>query len=426
MKKLFYLLLVFLFANCSDKINHAEVVTHELNRLLEQKDYFALNESFKANKDVLSPQWNGYFQVFIHKAFGEMDEATSLIDRLLGGHRAELADSLALKLLDIKAANHVSQYNYAKAGAVYADMLTEYGHMLDSLDKVNIENLQLLFNTLANVGRQKKTQASEVVIPGERNAFNHLLFPVRIHGVNEAFIFDTGANFSTITRSQAEKMNLQLFEQGLDVGSSTKIRVQSTLAVADSLYFGEILFEHVVFLVMPDEQLTFPELNYSIKGILGFPVIHQLGEIHLYRNGTIKVPFQGAKRPFKNMALDGLNPVVRAFSEKDTLLFTLDTGARASELSRKFYEEHRDFIHASGRRERNQRGGVGGMTEVEEYILSRFPLRVGTREAVLEDIPVTLEEYGFNRYFDGNLGQDFMGRFNALILNFETMYIDFE
>jgi hypothetical protein len=74
----------------------------------------------------------------------------------------------------------------------------------------------------------------------------------------------------------------------------------------------------------------------------------------------------------------------------------------------------------------NKRGGAGGQTTVEEYIIKDFPLRIGSKKTVLEQIPVALEEYGFNRYFDGNLGQDVFTQFNTLIINFKYMYGDFQ
>jgi hypothetical protein len=35
---------------------------------------------------------------------------------------------------------------------------------------------------------------------------------------------------------------------------------------------GKIVVENVVFLVFPDDQLSFPQIGYKISGILGYPV----------------------------------------------------------------------------------------------------------------------------------------------------------
>jgi hypothetical protein len=218
---------------------------------------------------------------------------------------------------------------------------------------------------------------------------------------------------------------LKIFEQSVDIGSSTQKEIQSKLAVADSLCVGDILFENVLFIVMPDDQLTFPQINYVIKGIIGFPVIHQLGEMHLKKDGNIFIPKTASKKTEENMFFEGLNPVVKVASEIDTLLFTFDTGAGYTELSFKYFNDHKTDVEKKGEMQTNERGGAGGKVAVKEYILSNFPLQIGKNKTSLDKIPVTLEEYGFNKYFDGNLGQDVFLKFNTLIINFENMYIDF-
>jgi hypothetical protein len=103
-------------------------------------------------------------------------------------------------------------------------------------------------------------------------------------------------------------MQLKLIDQSVAIASSTQNVVQSKLAVADSLFIGDILFENVVFIVMPDAQLTFPEINYAIKGIIGFPVMDQMGEVHLLKNGNIFIPKEVAKKQEQNMFFEGLKP----------------------------------------------------------------------------------------------------------------------
>lgn len=420
------ILVTLVLFGCSPMSIDPVAIDAELEQLLNHKDYFLLDEVLAAKKNMLAPERSLYFRVFIEKAFGKREESTILIDSLLRHFRQKIPDSVVVDLLDVKASNHIYTYQYKMASEIYQTILTEFPTLIDSANRANYENVHALVETISEVGAQMMHLGKDGTIPLQRNPFNHLLSPVTINNVSEDFIFDTGANFSTIALSQAKRMNLKLFDQSIEVGSSTKTTIQSTMAVADSLYFGDILYENVVFIVMPDEQLTFPEISYVIKGIIGFPVIHQLGEIHLYNNGTLKVPAVRTKKTFRNMALEGLNPVVRTYSKNDTLLFTFDTGASHSELSMNYFKAHKAEVQARGTRVTNQRGGAGGRSAVDEYLLLNFPLKVGSEEAVFDTIPVTLEDYSFNTYFDGNLGQDFTGRFKTVMLNFEDMFIDFE
>ena len=427
MKKIQIVIFLILttFVSCTKKTTN-KIVEDKLNLLLEQKNYFQLQDELFKNLDELSEDRILYYNAFINKAFGQRKKSNQEIETLLNKHKQTLNDSLTVKLLDVQASNYIFLYEYKKATKIFDEILTTYKKVLDSADLENYKNTKNLFGTFSDVNPQKMHKGKDVTLKSYRNKFNHLMIPVKVDSINEDFIFDTGANLSTISETQAKKMKLKLFEQTVDIGSSTQKEVQSKLALADSLYVGDILFENVLFIVMPDSQLTFPQINYAIKGIIGFPVINQLGEVHINKDGKIFIPGVASKKREKNMFFEGLNPVVRLFSKNDTLLFTFDTGAKNSELSFKYYNEHKADVEKKGIAQTNERGGVGGKVKVKEYMLSNFQIQIGQSKTSLDKIPVTLEEYGFNKYFDGNLGQDVFLKFNTLIINFENMNIDFK
>ncbi len=49
----------------------------------------------------------------------------------------------------------------------------------------------------------------------------------------------------------AKKLGLKVIKTGTNVESSTSQKIEANIAIADSIYIGDILFENVVFLVMP-------------------------------------------------------------------------------------------------------------------------------------------------------------------------------
>ena len=68
---------------------------------------------------------------------------------------------------------------------------------------------------------------------------------------------------SVVSEKFAAMMGLKIFESNINVGTATHIDVVTKLAVADSFYVGGILFKNVVFLVTPDNQMTYPSINYT-------------------------------------------------------------------------------------------------------------------------------------------------------------------
>lgn len=91
------------------------------------------------------------------------------------------------------------------------------------------------------------------------------------------WIFDSGANYSTVTESEARRMGLAVRDV---LGYSRDFfgaKHPTRLAVAGELRFGSARLHNVIFLVLADQSLFVPPLKYQIHGILGLPVMRSLG-----------------------------------------------------------------------------------------------------------------------------------------------------
>jgi predicted aspartyl protease len=316
-------------------------------------------------------------------------------------------------------------YQYKQAAAACSDILSSYGEQLDSTKIKAYQNTHDLFTALSDVPSQTMRTTKDETIAAHRNKFNHLMVPVKTHSIAADFIFDSGAGLSTISESYAKKMNLRTVEGSVSVGSATTINVTSKLAVADSLFVGGIEFRNVVFLVLPDEKLSIPQVGLVINGIIGFPVMYQMGEIHMHKDGTIFVPRVPQDRHLNNLLLDNQVPIIAANSDNDTLLFNMDTGAKTTEFSKKYYDIHKASVEKNGRKMTRHFGGAGGITKLEIYELPAVTLTIGTQRAHLKKVPVMLSDHKFTKNTDGNLGQDVITQFNEMVLNFKYMYVDF-
>lgn len=425
MKHLSVFLLGFLMLvgiACSN--NNDEVLAQKMAGLLENNNYFGLRDVLTIAELQLPKDKYLYYKTLCDNAFFNSEDSNKSADLLLMQYGSTLDDTTIVKLLDVKSSNYIREYQYAEATDLLQTIVEQYASTLDSTDVADYQNSIQLYGSLASVKPQRIHKQCDVLIPSYQNEFAHLIVPVRCGGKADGFIFDTGANISTITYGVATDMGLSFIEANISVGSSTDIRTQAQLAVADSIEVGGILFENVVFLVMPDELLTFPSIGYEIHGIIGLPVISQMEEIRMNSDGTIFTPFEVVDKGIQNMYLDGQNPVVQLLHENDTLLFFLDTGANTSELSVKYYNAHEEDIKSKGTLRNTQRGGAGGMVNVEEYVLSHFSYTIGTNSSELPEISVQTNSRNLD--YDGTIGQDIFGQFDKLILNFKFMYLDFE
>lgn len=418
---------ILFIAACSNLSKNNQAVDDYLLKLLENNEYFKLSEELLIEQKQLADERLLYYKMHCANVFDNGKESNEYADILLTKYKELLHDTIIVEILEVKSNNYIRNYQYKEAANMYHTILAQYGNILDSIKTDEYHNEQRLNRTLESVKPQHIHLQNDAEIPACRNKFRHLMVPVKCGSKTDEFIFDTGAGLSTIALSYATKMNLTIYESNIDVWSSTDITISSKLAVADTLYVGGIMFENVVFLVMPDDQLSFPSVNYEIHGIIGFPVIHQMGEIRMSKDGTIKIPKEPQNKKLNNMYLNGLKPIVKVISENDTLLFILDTGASSSELYKNYYERHKSNIQASGELKIAKRGGAGGIVDVQEYELQNFPYKIGSKSNVLPKISVVISEStSNNKGTDGNLGQDVISQFNEMILNFKYMYIDFD
>jgi hypothetical protein len=386
----------------------------EVLRLVSSRDYFALRERVepRAAEAGLPAR---FARAMVLRAFNDPAGATAVIDSLL--FEGVLPDSVASALAESRLANHLRLFDYP-AGLAAADELLRDTTGLGPGDLHDIRNLRRLFAALRWVPPQR------VEIRGPSTlALDEGRIPVQVGDSLRSYVFDTGANLSTLMRSEAVALGLRILPAGIDVGTSTDQRVVADLAVAERLRIGRIDFSNVVFLVLDDALLTFPG-DYRIPGIIGFPVIEGMVEVHSTAAGEIFVPEVAGERTERNLALHELTPLIRASWGETPLLCRLDTGADVTSLYEPAYRKLRDRIEGEAELTAHRWGGAGGIREMQVFMLPRLELALGDTVAVVDSIPVlptSIARTDAENYLDCNLGQDVLRAFSRFVLNFRDM-----
>ena len=401
-------------------------VERQLIQMLDNKDFFRLETRLGKERSQLSKGIVMYLDAHLQNAFNQTEQSLQTIDILLNRYKKSLNDTLLLSLYQLKFDNLLKQCRYGEAVEALKISIDTYGHANDSVDAENTQDAYNVFEPLKDFPPQKMHMTTDVTIPISRNQFGNVIMRVSCGGQSEDFVFDTGATLSVMSESSARKLKIRVLESSSKVGNSVGSKVQTKVGIADSLWIGDLLVENIAFLVLADDVFAFPEVNYVIHGIIGFPVMYQMKEIRICKDESITVPIHPTKCEIHNMVLDGFSPVIRAETESDTLLFKMDTGAAMSELSKKYFMAHQNEVIEKGTKKVVKRGGAGAVIEPEIYELENFWMKIGGYELILSSLSVETEEYSFSKKYDGNLGVDALMHFNQLFLNFENMYLTFE
>jgi hypothetical protein len=392
-------------------------------RLYKTKNFFALRDAIPKTKYTNGWQ-KKYLESLSGNVFSDFKNSNTLISGLLKDHSKEIPDSLKAELYMAKSNNHVNLYEYKDA--LECDLLVtkNYSAYLEDDEKEDIPDDINLWSALKDAEPQTIIKQGEVTIPVKKDIANLWNIPVTINDENTDFIFDTGANFSVIVESLAKKFGLKLIDTKMKVGSITGAKVDCKVAVCPSMKIKDITINNAVFLVLPDDALSFG--FYKIKGIVGNPVIRSFEEIRIVFDTSIIVSAAPSKSSVQNLAFHGFTPVIQMFRGTDTLIFTFDSGAMATMLYRPYFDAYKNEIEDKLKLVDITIGGAGGMKTIKGYYIPSLELTTNGKTGKLSNTSL-LSEFSKNKdkFFYGNLGQDYFENFKEMTINFKEMFIEF-
>ncbi len=416
-----FLLVYCILAGCNSPSGDKELFKQILESARE-KDFFSAQERLLSEGNRLSEAERHVLNAITANAFNDINSSESSIELLMKDYRDELPDSISRILLDLVQDNASKRYDYKRAKEAVNRIVQNYGKHLSSEKMKDYQNSLKLWTILQDEPPQEVV-LSDVDIEMIQDVAGLRNLPIHVAEDTVNFIFDTGANLSTVTRSTALKAGMTILSDSIEVGAITGESVYAQMAVCKEFLLDRIIVRNAVFIVLDDEQLAFPQINYQINGIIGFPVIEALGEIQITKDGWFRVHERaGSDHQEKNLALDQLTPVIRI----DGKHYNFDTGADHTMLFKRFFDEHKDEIESTSTLSEINFGGAGGLTTQQGYHID-LPLTINGQKIELSDVPVLTEETrGKWRDIYGNIGQDLIKKFDMMTINFRAMYIRFD
>jgi predicted aspartyl protease len=423
-KYLYITVLTAFFMNIIPGNLFSQDMFNKLTGMYEKKEFFKMYELSK--NSGLEGWQRSYINAVSTSLFSRPGESNSLIDDLISIHSGSMTDSLLLNLYEIRLHNMVNLGKYKEAMEITDLVLSKYSSLIDSTEKDEMENSAVIWKAAMDVPPQSVEFKDNTTVSAKRDMAGLMNIPLSLNGVDADFVFDTGANFSVITRSYAIKHKVKILDGKIKVGGMTGNKMDSELGVAETLQIGNMVFHNVILLVMPDEVLSFAGGLYKINGIIGFPVIREMREIH-FKGEEIFVPKTASKKDFKNLVLNGFMPVINVINGNDSLAFSFDTGAKKTILFTPYYEKYKGSIDSKYEPEEIEVGGAGESKKVQGFIIDKIILKIADSKAEINEVRLAKEKLlDDSKYFYGNLGQDFFNQFDEMILNFESMYVEFK
>ena len=244
-----------------------------------------------------------------------------------------------------------------------------------------------------------------------------------VNGHTLEAVLDTGASYSTIAESEARDLGIRTLPETVMIGSAAG-EVSARLGIAERLEFAGARFENVAFIVLPDEALTFAGGLYSIKSIVGLPVLLRLGRLEFTfardRGALSYRSAPGVVSDTPNLLLDGLQPLVQVRANNENLRLLFDTGARSTFLFRSALAGT-SLVDGAERRAATMVGAGGSTRDSEAFRIERLSIEIGGRNVALEGVSVLGESRGARQ---GILGQDVLLSGSGYVVDFDTMRVE--
>jgi tetratricopeptide (TPR) repeat protein len=248
--------------------------------------------------------------------------------------------------------------------------------------------------------------------------------PISINRVQATYWFDTGANYSILSESDAKRFGLAVRAVSTKIGVSTGARVDSRVAVAPELSIGSTRLRHVAFLVFPDDQPPFNEGTPGSRGLIGIPVLLGFQRFVWGADRKFEIGSKSLSKhvPHADLCFDGNTPVTQIQFGNRSLAFILDTGATNTDLYPPFAAEFPDLIRTSARTNSYKTEGVGSAKYMDAATLASLHFSIGGFPVVLSPANALLTHTNeASKFFEGNLGIDLLQQAHKTIFDFKAM-----
>ncbi|HMS34887.1 MAG TPA: hypothetical protein PKC91_12460, partial [Ignavibacteria bacterium] len=199
--KAFIILICLIPVETYSQQNSADV--NYLNSLYNEKQFFKLKKQVNEMKDLLNDRQMLYYNSLIDNAFNEPAASNEGIDKLLKQNSVDLTDSMKLNLYNCRVINSVNLFDYSDSFEAVEILLTQFRSMIEENELKDYENSAQIFKSGFTLAPQTVAISGDTKIKSRKDIAGLVNIKAEVNGMEEEFIFDTGANFSTITESYA-------------------------------------------------------------------------------------------------------------------------------------------------------------------------------------------------------------------------------
>lgn len=424
MKRVSIFLMAIILISCSGLKRSVltERQLEELQTACEKKHYFDLRDVLQ-QYDGHSSVMLAYYRGVTDNKFNRLESSIKHLKTFIQYANAKKDADKLINCWETLGDDYSKLFRYKAAAETYHTILNQFEDRLGPERKRDLENYVRIYTALQDI----PPQTAVIQADTEIKLIDEGYIPVRINNVDLRLGLDTGANYSFIMRTLAEKVSMRIIDVNVDVQNVAGQFVLADIGVAAEMKIGHAEIQNVIFFVFDDRDLYFEQADYQIIGALGFPAVCSLKEVTFFHMNALSIPMESHTSRFQNLCYDDLTPVISGFYQGKRYAFCLDTGAGRSVLYLPFYRAYKEQLKAQYPLRLNRQQGLGGFRDIPAHLMNNAVLSFAGKDAVFFDLPVLTDvTTDDSQYFYGNIGRDLLNQFDTMTMNFSSMFVQFE
>ncbi|MDR3056857.1 MAG: aspartyl protease family protein [Prevotella sp.] len=402
-----------------------------IGTLINNTDYFELDRQYPLVKDSLHPALKYLGKALLEDAFSDPADAVETVGYIVQNLQAELGFENILGMIALQSNNLLKLGRYTEAANTLSGLLGQP----DVITYAQPQTISALRELNKKAQILKNYPKSEIIRPDKdctipilKDTINQIRIDVEINGKKSPFIFDTGADSQGFVSMDFAKENgIRIIGDSILTGGVTH-SAYTKIGFVDSLKIGDIVYKNISFLVADKAEITYKDSVIGrVSAVLGRYFMDQIGEFHIYpKERKIVFPAKESDVPLtgRNLVLLNGQPYIEATADNKKLQFHFDTGGGII-LSAKYYNENKQQVESTGKKDSIGIGGFGGAKRIPSYKIPEFTLSIANTHCILPNVTVLTEPLMIGER-DGTLGTDFINKFDKVIFNFRKMFFKIE
>ena len=377
------------------------------------------------NAGRLTPQQKQLYRGILANRDNKPEESIKLLQPLLDKIKSDEHPPEEKMLRKALAEDYLRTGDWTAANQAYLELDYRLGGSMTPEERNEIELPVKLLPLAIHNPPMTVESAGPFTLPYDRDFLGLADVPVFVDAESHDWMMDPTAPFNLICRSTAKSVGLKISEASATVHTITGRPIQVHMTVIPRFTIGTVTLRNVTAFVFDDADYYFPQSQYWVRGVLGYPAVSALGSVTVVTQTRIEVRPGDSEQRLKTGArfyLDGDRVVAALGKPGEERMYAVDAGGQQTYLTSRYYAEHSgDF---DGKQiQLMAMPGTQKKPPAPAYVADAVTLSIGDRPVTLHYLQVLTQPLNAAAIDDtyGTLGIDVLDEFQSYTFDYKTM-----